>query len=517
MALTPDEQRELEELELQELEIEERAAAAPKPAAAPRMQQPDTPVSSPEATGRGLADVLTFGTAKYTAPAIRGGLEAVLPKGASEYLNLKPYEVEKAKYQEREDIAKQYEPSSYLGGQALGMGSQFFGGAPLRGAASLLGAGRAAAPEAVSAGRAAATRAFEAPMGQAAFGGFQAGAESGGDPLEALKGAALGGALAKVGGAGATALQPKLEQAAYERAAKATGADILKPSRQIERLPGGRQAYGRDVLKQGIVTAGKTVPEIAEEATRQEDKYGKAIGNIYKRLDAIEGGEVPQDFMGKLIQKMQTDVIAPLRKTAAKQAMADRIEQAYVGKLAQMVEDGYKPSFSQLHDEMRGLSELAYTPTGVDKPMNEQLQKIQRIMRGEMQKQAGQTEAGADLLDALKSANRKYSVATQAAQTAKEKSTRMASNRQISLSDYIAGSGGLAGGAAIGGGIGGAIGAAGMALLNKVARERGPQVAASLLDEAQKMAKNDPNKVGVYLNFLVGTPASKYFFGGNKE
>jgi hypothetical protein len=51
-----------------------------------------------------------------------------------------------------------------------------------------------------------------------------------------------------------------------------------------------------------------------------------------------------------------------------------------------MVEDGYKPSFSQLHDEMRGLSELAYTPTGVDKPMNEQLQKIQRIMRGEMQK-----------------------------------------------------------------------------------------------------------------------------------
>jgi hypothetical protein len=53
------------------------------------------------------------------------------------------------------------------------------------------------------------------------------------------------------------------------------------------------------------VSAGKTVPEIAEEATRQEDKHGKMIGNIYKRLDAIEGGEVPEDFMGKLIQKMQ--------------------------------------------------------------------------------------------------------------------------------------------------------------------------------------------------------------------
>lgn len=501
MALTPEEQRELEELELEQLEAEERAVSAPKPAAAPRMQEPDTPVSSPEATTRGLADVLTFGTAKYTAPALRGGLNYVLPKGASEYLNLQPYDVEKAKYQEREEIAKQYEPGSYMGGQGFGLGLQLLG-APFAGAAQ--GA------------RALAQRAFMTPAGQAGVGAVQAGAESSFDPLEVLKGAGTAGTLTKLGGMGATAIQPKLEQAAYERAAKATGADILKPSRQIERMPGGRQAYGKDVLKQGIVTAGKTVPEIAEEATKQEDKYGKAIGKIYQRLDAIEGGEVPQDFMGKLIQKLYADVIAPLRKTAAKSAMADRIEQAYVGKLAQMVEDGYKPSFSQLHDEMRGLGELAYTPTGIDKPMNEQLQKVQRIMRGAMQKQAGQTEAGADLLDALKAANRKYSVATQAAQTAKEKTTRMASNRQISLSDYIAGSGGLAGGAAIGGGVGGAIGAAGLALLNKVARERGPQVAASMLNAAQQMAKNDPNKVGVYLNFLAGEQATKAL-GGNKE
>ena len=125
------------DLDLRLLELEREKALAqqkvPKPSA-PRMQEMDTPVSSPEATGRGLADVLTFGTAKYTAPAIRGGLQAILPKGASEYLNLKPYEVEKAKYEEREDIAKEYEPSSYLGGQALGMGSQLLA-APFAGAA----------------------------------------------------------------------------------------------------------------------------------------------------------------------------------------------------------------------------------------------------------------------------------------------------------------------------------------------------------------------------------------------
>ena len=493
------------DLDLRLLELErEKALAqqkAPKPSA-PRMQEMDTPVSSPEATGRGLADVLTFGTAKYTAPAIRGGLEAVLPKGAAEYLNLKPYEVEKAKYQEREDIAKEYEPLSYMGGQGLGLGAQIVG-APFTAAA----AGT----------RGLAGRAFEAPMGQAALGGFQAGAESEFDPLEVLKGAGTAGTLTKLGGMGATAIQPKLEQAAYERAAKATGADILKPSRQIERLPGGRQAYGRDVLKQGIVTAGKTVPEIAEAAGQQEDKYGKAIGSIYRRLDKIAGGEVPQDFMGKVLERLYKDVIAPLRKVPSKQTMADRVEQAYVGKLAQMVEKGYQPSFTTMHEDLRGLGTLAYTTSGVDKPLNQEIQKVSRIMRNEMQKQASQTELGADLLDKLKAANRKYSVATQAKQTATEKATRMATNRQISLTDTILGAGGLGLGGALGGGLGGAVLSAGAtALLSKITRERGPQVAASMLDAAQKMAKNDPNKVGVYLNFLAGEQATKALGGKEK-
>lgn len=496
-----------EELKLQqrllELEEEEAVAAQAQPVKRQgRPQEVDTPVSSPEAMARGLADVLTFGTAKYTAPAIRGGLQKVLPKAASEYLNLQPYDVEKAKYAEREKIAEEYEPASYMGGQALGLGSQLL-------AAPFAGLG--------TAGRAIASKAFQTPVGQAGVGALQAGAASDFDPIEVLKGAGTAGVLTKAGSMGATALQPKLEAGAYERAAKATGADILKPSRQIERLPGGRQAYGRDVLKQGIVTAGKTVPEIAEAAGQQEDKYGKTIGSIYKRLDKIAGGEVPQDFMGKVLERLYKDVIAPLRKVPSKQAMADRVEQAYVGKLAQMVEEGYQPSFTTMHEDLRGLGKLAYTPSGVDKPLNEQLQKVSRIMRNEMQKQASQTELGADLLDKLKAANRKYSVATQAKQTATEKATRMATNRQISLTDTILGAGGLGLGGALGGGVGGAALSAGAtALISKITRERGSQVAAAMLNAAQKLAKNDPNKVGMYLNFLAGEQATKAL-GGNKE
>ena len=514
MPLSREEERELEELELRELQAKESAAATPTPSA-PRMQEPDTPVSSPEATARGLADVLTFGTAKYTAPAIRGAAQAVLPKGASEYFNFQPYQAEKAKYEEREDIAKEYEPLSYLGGQALGIGSQFFGGAPLRGAASLLGAGRATAPEAVSAGRAAATRSFEAPMGQAALGGFQTGAESKFDPLEVLKGATIGGGLTALGSLGATTLQPKLESAAYERAAKATGADILKPSRRIERLPGGRQAYGKQMLEQGIVTTGKNVPQIAEKAVQQEAKQGKIIGDIYAKLDKIADGKVPEGTMENILGKIYKDVIQPLRKTAATSDMADRVESAYVSRLANMVEDGYQPSFKGLHDELRGIGDKAYTTTGIDKPLNDQMQKISKIVRGQLQKSAGELEGGESLLKTLKAANQKYSFATEAAQTAQEKATRMATNRGISLTDYITGAG-LAGAGGATMGVGGAIGGASLALLNKVARERGPQVAASMLNAAQKMSKNDPNKVGVYLNFLAGEQATKAL-GGNEK
>jgi hypothetical protein len=502
MPLTPEQQKELRQLELEQLEEEEADYQAQQaaPQRAPRIQQPDTPVSSPEATGRGLADVLTFGTAKYTAPAIRGGLEAVLPKGASEYLNLKPYEVEKAKYEEREDVAKQYEPASYLGGQALGLGSQLLA-APFAGAA----AGT----------RAAAQSAFQTPVGQAGVGAVQAGAESGFDPLEVLKGAGTASALTKLGGMGATALQPKLESAAYERAAKATGADILKPSRRIERLPGGRQAYGKQMLEQGIVTAGKNVPQIAEKAVQQEAKQGKIIGDIYAKIDKIADGKVPEGTMENILAKIYKDVIQPLRKTASTADMADRVESAYVSRLANMIEEGYQPSFKGLHDELRGIGEKAYTPTGTDKPLNEQMQKISKIVRGQLQKSAGELEGGESLVKKLKAANQKYSFATEAAQTAQEKATRMATNRGISLTDYITGAG-LAGAGGATMGVGGAIGGASFALVNKIARERGPQVAASMLNAAQKMAKNDPELVGVYLNFLAGEQATKRLPGGKE-
>ena len=502
MPLTPQEQARYEELrmrDLEEREAEELATMAPaKPERPARMPEPDVPVSWPEATARGLADVLTFGTAKYTAPAIRGGLEAILPKSASEALGLDPYEVEKERYREREKIAQQYEGGSYGAGQGLGFGLQLVG-APFAGAAS--GA------------RALAGRAFESPAGQAIVGGIQRGAETGFDPSEVGIGALTGGALSKLGTEATKAAQPRLEKMAASRAAKATGADIVKPSREIARLPGGREAYGKDVLKQGIVTAGKTVPEIAEEAKRQSETIGKQIGNIYKKLDLVEGGQVPEDYMTRLLDRLNQEVFTPLQEVAATRGTARRLQSQYLDDLQEMVKEGYRPSYQKLHKEQQKLGKAAYSDKGFDSPVREELRQVSRIMREELQNQASQTKAGADLIEQLREANRRYSVAQQAASTATQKSQRMATNRQLSLSDYLTGGIGATAGGFTGGGVGTLVGTAAGALVNKIARERGPQAAAAALNAAQKFAKGDPEKVGVFLNFLL----SDQFTGGNEQ
>jgi len=506
MPLTPQEQAELEELEMRDLEereAEERATMAPaKPARPARMPEPDVPVSSPEATMRGLADVLTFGTAKYAAPAIRGGLQYVLPKKASEYLGLDPYDVEKARYAEREKIAQEYEPGSYLGGQALGLGSQLLA-APFAGAAT--GA------------RALAGQAFQSIPGQAGLGALQSGAASDFDPVEVLKGAGVAGGLQAFGKYGAQALQPKMERGAALMGAKATGADIQKPSREIERMPGGREAYGRDVLKQKIVTPGKTVPAIAEEAKKQREASGKKIGDIYERLDQIEGGEVPQDFMMRLLNRINEEVVAPLQSIAATQGTARRLNKQYLKDLKDMVAKGYNPSYQKLHKEVSNLGEAAYSDKGFDEPVKKQLRNVDRIMREELQTQASKTNAGADLIEQLREANRQFAVARQAQTTATDKTRRLQTNRQASLTDYLSGITGATTGGFLGGGVGTLVGTGAAMVFNKIVRERGPQVAASMLNAAQKMAKDDPELVGVYLNFLAGEQATKRLPGGKEQ
>jgi len=506
MALSPEEERELEELELRELEAKESAAATPQQRA-PRIQQSDTPVSSPEATGRGLADVLTFGTAKYTAPAIRGGLEAVLPKGVNELLNLKPYEVEKAKYEEREDVAKQYEPASYIGGQALGMGSQLL-------AAPFTGAVQGARLGVPAATRALAGRSFESPMGQAALGGFQAGAESKFDPLEVLKGATIGGGLTFFGSLAARGAQPTLERGAAGMAAKATGADIDKPSRNISRMPGGRQAYGRDVLEQGITSPFRSVAGAAENAAAQRRQYGEEIGDIYRQLDEMEGIEVPANHMENVFNRINREVVQPLNDVTATRGTARRLDTNFLNDLRNRVEAGDRFTYRQLHREQSRLGDAAYGQGSYDNPVKRELRNVERIMREELQNAASRTNPGSELIENLRNTNRRYAVATVAAETAEDKVRRMAKNRGFSLSDYVLGAGGLAAGAQSD--IGALLGAGGAMAVNRYLREYGPQQTAALLNMAQRMARDNPDQIGAYVNFLLGEQRIK-FLGGKEK
>ena len=501
MPLSLEEQKELEELELEELEAEERSLkkpAAPQRRARSYAETMDV-VSSPEAMVRGLADVLTFGTAKYTAPGLRGGLHFVLPKQASEYLGLDPYEEEKKRYRTREDIAREYKPKSYLGGQAFGLGLQLLG-APFAGGAT--------------AGRMAASQAFERPASQALVGGIQAGAESDFDPLEVLKGAGVGAGLTALGSAVARRAQPTIERGAAGWAAKATGADIDAPSKRIARMPGGREAYGRDVLEQGITSPTRSVRGAQQEAAAQRRQYGEEIGNIYRQLDEIEGGEVPEDYMQRLLARINREVVEPLNEVTATRGTARRLNNAFLNDLRDRVQSGDRFSYSQLHREQSRLADAAYSQGAYDNPVKRELRNVERIMRDQLQNQASRTSAGSELIQNLRDTNRRYAVATEAADTAQDKVRRMAKNRGFSLTDYVIGAGGMAAGAQSD--LGALLGAGTAMAVNKYMREYGPQQTAALLDMAQRMARDNPDQIGAYVNFLLGEKATK-LFGGNEQ
>jgi hypothetical protein len=198
----------------------------------------------------------------------------------------------------------------------------------------------------------------------------------------------------------------------------------------------------------------------------------------------------------------------------ATRGTARRLNNAFLNDLRNRVRAGDRFSYSQLHREQSRLADAAYSQGAYDNPVKRELRNVERIMRNQLQNQASRTSAGSELIENLRNTNRRYAVATEAADTAEDKVRRMAKNRGFSLSDYVIGAGGMAAGAQSD--IGALLGAGTAMAVNKYLREFGPQQTAALLNMAQRMARDNPNQVGAYVNFLLGEKGRK-LFGGNEK
>lgn len=542
-------------------------------------------IGTPEAAARGLANYGTAGwvdeVAGATDAAKRGVKDLVAGRGIDTDAIKGAYRGGRDAYRLADDEAYKQHKLAYLAGGAAGAlpGLLATGGAGLAG-----GIGKAALTGALQGGIGAAGGGTDAE-GQADL----TKGEIGKFAVQTGAGAALGGVL----GAGTDALATKIIPSAAEtlqnfanrRAAKVLTGGSSKGQKLAEKLPGGSQDFGKDLLDLGIVSGGKSVKGVQEAAGGVQEETGKKIGDILSQFDKTnsETGKVNvgKDTLDTIMQRIQKEVLDPLDASPATQGLADKVRSTYTDKLADFAQKkasaapavpessgnsaldaimakikgggssqndetasllnsmkqysdtgAYKDEaqrlspwlktdagaledtlakgvssaapdnkpfgFRDLHNERRLLDKLAYTPTGVDKPLNDELQGIRKIFNEELMKGAGNVMADSDpnLVKALQGANRDYSVATTAKKLADEQVSRGEKNRSFSMTDYLSGIAGAAGGGSLLGPMGAVAGAV-APVANKIARERGNQILAGSSKTLADFLRNNPQAIEV--------------------
>ena len=318
---------------------------------------------------------------------------------------------------------------------------------------------------------------------------------------------ALGGALGGVIGGGlqkGIETLPKipgaLEEFARARATKAAGGDSIKASRLVDRMPGGKDAFGKDLLDSGIISGGKTRQQILDKAKEVEEASGKNIGDIIGRFESLskEKGIQP-DTLKRILDRTQAEVSAPLENSPATRHLADRFNKTYMDHLKDYVRvkdmgprnpNDSSLGFKGLNQERRRLDKTAFSETGLDQPLNKELQSVRRIFNDELLKDAEKV-APKELLDDYARQNRLFGVGTTAKKLTQEQIGRQEKNRSISLTDYISGgASGAAGAAAMG--PAGLVMAPAAIVANKIARERGNQLLAGGADKLAKFLRGGP-------------------------
>lgn len=450
--------------ESHDIDEQELTAATQKGYVIPEVAQAKQPVQSQvspaEAAGYGFAKFATMGA----APAIGGAVEAL--KGGE-------YEKGRQAYEAQQEAAWEQQPTSYGLGGAAGV----IPGMAAKGISTVGQIALGAAPAVVEQ----ATKPITPESAKTTA-------------VEALTGATLGGVLGK-----AAEIQPAVAKGAGEiaerRAVKAIGADISKPQRRIERTPGGAQAFGRSLLDTGIVTGGKTVPEMQIKAGEIAEQSGQVVGNIMRNFDQKIGAPAvdTNNLMIKLRDELsKLENLPSGQKNPSTTALVNRIRSQWFNEMEDLAKNAKNLSLEDVWTVRKDLDKIAYTESGVDKAIHKELQRFRNVMENDLQKSARKAGIPEQALADYNKNKRLYQVSKEAEITALEKQMRMDKNRMFSLSDYL--SGGFAGsaGSAIAGGPGGVLAATIGAIGNKIARERGPQAAAATLNQLSGIMKSDP-------------------------
>lgn len=269
----------------------------------------------------------------------------------------------------------------------------------------------------------------------------------------ALGGALVGGALGAGGSLAADtfkkAMLPALKRAinvegiddfVNQRAYKAAlGGRNVAAVRKADAYLGGPADVGETLLREGIVTPSSTTESIAALAAAKADDVGRQIDDVYTRLDDLG----KPTSASKLWQRIEDDVLSPLRKSPVMRDVADSVE----GKLGYLKEAlskdpslGDDITYRQMWELSKDLGKRAGFDRvpGVANPVSDALKDTQRTVRRYLQEngdELAKAAGGDDLIAQLQSYNKTFSHVKHAQEIAEAALKRDASNALLSPSD----------------------------------------------------------------------------------
>ena len=341
----------------------------------------------------------------------------------------------------------------------------------------------------------------------------------------ALLGLATGAGLTAAGEIGSRVLgkvAPSLGKMAETEAFRSINARKAFTN-EADKIPGGVEGVGREMLEKGTIGFGDTVETIAPKVAKAKEEAGAKIGAI---LDAADEAGYEGPRVNDVRARIQKDVLPELEKLEGTNAgaigkvktlLADLDNFAGIPKeeeihsiadanrYAEAMQNA-RLTFRQAQEFRSRLDDTIRWATNPLAPVNEAteaMKKIRGVLETELE-ESGERAAnklGGTFKDEYRAAKLSYRRLTVADKAAQDAVSRSEANRRISLTDYLGGDiashalhaigGGVVGGAAgveegggstestLGGFAAGAIGA----LAHHAIRTRGNAAAAVLLDK----------------------------------
>lgn len=290
---------------------------------------------------------------------------------------------------------------------------------------------------------------------------------------------------------GTQALKDSSAEFARRRALAASGyiQKDLKPI--MRRNPADALAKGAALLEEGVIPAGGTVSDVADALEPAVEKYGQQIGSILTQADATGAKFDIEPFL----QQVDTDILAPIR--------GDPVVAREVAEIDKLV-DGYRTlaqskgglTFTEANAMKTRLQNMGinwgnfFNENSPSQNAQQYKVHLQNLFLNSIDDQIGQATSP-EIETAFKQAKSQYGTMVDALEKARMGRARMEGNKQFSVTDYMAALGGVTGSMATGD-VSPAAAGMGLALANKLARERG---ASTLAVGARNFSQALPSSV----------------------